>query len=95
MTPFVKMHGCGNDFVVLRAADLEALRLDAAALAPFVRRVCDRHYGIGADGLLAYARTDPATLHMTYWNRDGSATAPAASCASPGSAARCARRSFS
>ena len=71
MMPFVKMHGCGNDFVVLRSADLDALGLDAAAHADFVRRVCDRHFGIGADGLLAYSGGG-SNLRMAYWNRDGS-----------------------
>lgn len=72
MMPFVKMHGCGNDFVVLRAADLDALALDTAGLAAFVQRVCDRHYGIGADGLLAYTVHGEHRLRMVYWNRDGS-----------------------
>ena len=72
MMPFVKMHGCGNDFVVLRSADLDALALDAAALERFVQRACDRHYGIGADGLLAYAAGGDNRLRMAYWNRDGS-----------------------
>ena len=45
---FVKMHGLGNDFVVV---DALAERVDGepAALA---RRICDRHFGIGADGLI-------------------------------------------
>lgn len=74
MIPFVKMHGCGNDFVVVRAADLDALGLDAGALADFVRAVCARHVGIGADGLLAYAAQPNADrVRMRYWNRDGGA----------------------
>ena len=72
MTAFVKMHGCGNDFVVLRHADFEALHLDAASLPGFVRRLCDRHRGLGADGLLTYAATSGDRLRMRYWNRDGS-----------------------
>jgi diaminopimelate epimerase len=76
MIPFVKMHGCGNDFVLLRDLELqaaEALGLDAPELA---RRACDRHFGVGADGLLVYgprpARDGVPHLRMRYWNADGS-----------------------
>ena len=72
MTAFVKMHGCGNDFVVLRHADLEAFHFDSASLPRFVRDVCDRHHGLGADGLLTYATLSGERLRMHYWNRDGS-----------------------
>ena len=72
MTAFVKMHGCGNDFVVLRHADLEALALAPEAFRACVRRLCDRNFGIGADGLLSYDVTSPTHLRMRYWNRDGS-----------------------
>jgi len=71
MIPFVKMHGCGNDFVVVHTADLDALELGPEALADFVRRVCDRHFGLGADGVLAYAAAPPGALRMQYWNADG------------------------
>jgi diaminopimelate epimerase len=71
MIPFLKMHGCGNDFVVLRHPDFTAAALP---LAPpeLARRVCDRHYGIGADGLLIYEVLGPERLRMHYWNADGS-----------------------
>jgi diaminopimelate epimerase len=72
MIPFVKMHGCGNDFVVVRDRDLAALQLDASGLSAFVRSVCDRHFGLGADGLLSYdSRGEAAGVRMRYWNRDG------------------------
>ena len=71
MIPFVKMHGCGNDFVVVRDADLDVLDLDAATFVRFTRLVCDRHFGIGADGLLAYGPgSSSARVRMRYWNRD-------------------------
>jgi diaminopimelate epimerase len=89
--PFVKMHGCGNDFLVVREADLldgrpedDRWRVDPQLLA---RRSCDRHFGVGADGLLVYgprpARDGLPHLRMRYWNADGS---PAAMC---GNGARC------
>jgi len=46
--PFVKMHGAGNDFVVV---DRRALDL-GPDVAGFVRAACDRRQGIGADGVL-------------------------------------------
>jgi diaminopimelate epimerase len=68
---FVKMHGIGNDFVVVDGA-AEKVPGDPAALA---RRVCDRHAGIGADGLLLVLppeRGVEADLRMRVWNADGS-----------------------
>jgi len=61
---FTKMHGCGNDFVVVDGpAELSADR---------VREICDRRRGIGADGILvigaAQGRCWPVTIH----NADGS-----------------------
>ena len=66
--PFTKMNGAGNDFVMLdnRAGEIG---LDAAAIA----RLCDRHRGVGADGvLLVEASTNPAAAYrMRYYNADG------------------------
>ena len=66
---FTKMHGCGNDFIVVddRSIDLD---LDATAVA----MLCDRHFGIGADGMiLVRPATDPAAaFYMHYSNADGS-----------------------
>ncbi|HEX4864216.1 MAG TPA: diaminopimelate epimerase [Acidimicrobiales bacterium] len=66
-----KLHGVGNDFLVSLdpPAGFEA---DGTALA---RRLCDRHRGIGADGLIAGRRLDGtagAALSFRLWNADGS-----------------------
>ena len=56
--PFTKMHGLGNDFVVLNAADLHEfggaeIVCQWQQLAPvWAKALCDRHFGIGADGLI-------------------------------------------
>lgn len=66
--PFVKMTGAGNDFVVI---DNRAL---SHALTPAqIERLCDRRFGIGADGLLAVEpSTEPeADFRMRYYNSDG------------------------
>lgn len=63
---FVKMHGLGNDFVL---AEVEQLPPDTSDLA---RRLCDRHFGIGADGLVFILPSDQADLWMRIFNPDGS-----------------------
>lgn len=63
-----KYHGLGNDFLVLFAAEVPA---DSASLA---RRVCHRHRGIGADGLLVLTPTGRLGIDavMSLFNADGS-----------------------
>jgi diaminopimelate epimerase len=63
--PFVKMHGAGNDFIVID--DIPGL--DYVQLA---RRACDRHLGIGADDLLVLERSEKHEHRMRIINSDGS-----------------------
>jgi diaminopimelate epimerase len=63
---FTKMHGAGNDFVVVDARDLDR---DWAALAV---AVCDRHFGVGADGLILACPSAVADLRVRIFNPDGS-----------------------
>jgi diaminopimelate epimerase len=66
---FVKMHGAGNDFVVV---DRRPLTLDDSDVAAFVQAVCDRRRGVGADGVLFLeAGPDGFDFAMRYHNRDG------------------------
>jgi len=70
MIEFTKMHGAGNDFVVL---DATAQRLPP--LEAFSARICDRHFGIGADQVLVVERPTPgadAEFRMDIYNADGS-----------------------
>ena len=63
---FSKYHGTGNDFVMIEdVADKVELTSDLVAL------LCDRHKGIGADGLIRIAPSDRADFFMDYWNADG------------------------
>jgi diaminopimelate epimerase len=64
---FTKMHGAGNDFVVLDGVS-DAL----PPLEPLVQRLCDRHFGIGADQLLVVRPSQAADFRMEIWNADGS-----------------------
>jgi len=63
---FVKLHGTGNDFVVI---DARALDRDWPAVA---RAICDRHFGVGADGLILAAPSQRAEVRMRIFNADGS-----------------------
>ncbi|MDX1419435.1 MAG: diaminopimelate epimerase [Rubricoccaceae bacterium] len=71
VVPFTKMHGAGNDFVVL---DNRFLRFTDEELAGLARRYCPRRLGVGADGLLALdpPDADGADFRMRYRNADGS-----------------------
>lgn len=66
---FTKMHGIGNDFVVVDARD-RPLGLDAAQ----IRRLADRHRGVGFDQLLTIERSSDPDCAWAYgiWNTDGS-----------------------
>ncbi len=65
---FTKWQGCGNDFV-LADGRASGLPRDVAALS---RHVCDRHYGVGADGLIFVLPSDKADFCMRIFNADGS-----------------------
>ncbi|RDV83982.1 diaminopimelate epimerase [Ammonifex thiophilus] len=63
---FVKMHGLGNDFVVVMARTLPP---DTPELA---RKICRPHFGVGADGLVFILPSDEADIAMRIFNADGS-----------------------
>ena len=54
---FTKMHGDGNDFIVIDPCEVKG-----ADLAGLARKVCDRHFGVGADGILVPAPSQVADL---------------------------------
>ncbi|HOO76462.1 MAG TPA: diaminopimelate epimerase [bacterium] len=64
---FTKMQGAGNDFVLVENRD------GALDFTPeLIRRLCDRHYGIGADGVICAENSEVADLKMRIFNSDGS-----------------------
>jgi diaminopimelate epimerase len=65
--PFLKMHGTGNDFVVL-----DARKRVVALTKEEIVRVADRHFGIGCDQLLVLKKSDKADAFMQIFNADGS-----------------------
>ena len=64
---FTKMHGAGNDFLIFDPGEVVG-----ADLPTLARRSCDRHFGVGADGILIPRPTPDADLEMVYLNSDGS-----------------------
>lgn len=68
---FTKMHGAGNDFIVL---DNRWYRFSDEELADLAETWCPRRFGVGADGLLALgeAESDDVAYRMRYVNADGS-----------------------
>ena len=63
---FAKMQGTGNDFILVEA---EEAGRDWSALA---RAMCDRHFGVGADGLMLVLPSQRADVRMRLFNADGS-----------------------
>lgn len=66
---FVKMHGAGNDFVVIDGAKEQISEEQLPAIA---RHACDRNLGIGGDGIIVVLPSRAANFHMRMFNPDGS-----------------------
>ena len=78
--PFMKMHGLGNDFVVV-----DARARDIAMTEDLARTLGDRHRGVGFDQLAVMTK-GTGDVHLTFWNADGSMSAAC------GNATRCIAR---
>ena len=78
LVSFVKYEGAGNDFILIDDRE-ELFSADARLIAD----LCDRHFGIGADGLMTLQRSVEMDCSMRYYNADGS---PGEMC---GNGARC------
>lgn len=78
---FLKMHGLGNDFVML-----DARGVDVPLRAPLVRAIGDRNRGVGFDQLIVLRDGAGADVALEFWNADGSM---AGAC---GNGTRCAAR---
>jgi len=67
---FSKMHGIGNDFILANAVELNSGAIQS--LHDRSIALCDRHFGIGADGVILVARSAQADFQMRIFNADGS-----------------------
>ncbi|MBY0086746.1 diaminopimelate epimerase [Brevibacillus sp. M2.1A] len=66
---FTKLHGLGNDYVYVNCFEEDLSRVDLPELA---RRVSDRNFGIGGDGLILIMPSERADFRMRVFNNDGS-----------------------
>lgn len=66
--PFVKMQGCGNDFILVEGSDIPL----GVNLPEFAIKACNRNFGIGADGLILILPSEKADYKMQIINSDGS-----------------------
>ncbi|GBR72898.1 diaminopimelate epimerase [Candidatus Termititenax aidoneus] len=66
---FVKLEGLGNDFILFDALKDDLSAINFHELAP---KLCNRHFGIGADGLLIVRKSEKADFYMQVINADGS-----------------------
>jgi len=65
--PFLKVHGLGNDFLVV-----DSTKYRVPETPEFARAVCDRNFGVGADGVLYYQASEKGDFYMRILNSDGS-----------------------
>lgn len=67
LVPFFKYHGAGNDFIIIDNRQV-VIRTDDPSL---ISGLCNRHVGIGADGLILLTGHDEYDFEMKYFNADG------------------------
>ena len=67
MQKFEKWQGCGNDFIIINSINTE--KIDDAEK---IIKLCDRHFGIGADGVIYVLPSEVADVRMRIFNADGS-----------------------
>ena len=66
---FTKMHGCGNDYIYVNGF---AEKIEQSKKPELVRRLSDRHFGIGGDGVIFINPSKEADFEMEMYNADGS-----------------------
>lgn len=67
--PFLKLNGCGNDFIII---DNRNNLLENLCVSEFAKKVCRRKISVGADGLMLLEKSHTADFKMRYFNADGS-----------------------
>ena len=69
MIEFTKMHGLGNDYIYINQINGENVIGNVPA---FTRYICNRHFGVGADGIILINKSKVADIKMNIYNADGS-----------------------
>ena len=65
---FTKMHGCGNDYIYINGMEE---KIEPEKKPDLVRKMSDRHFGVGGDGVIFINASDAADFEMEMWNADG------------------------
>lgn len=68
MIEFTKMQGCGNDYVYINGF---TQKIDPEDKPEWVRKISDRHFGVGSDGAIFINPSKIADFEMEMWNADG------------------------
>lgn len=70
---FIKFHGFGNDYIVIESNELGGVT-DATRLGDFAKRICERHFGAGSDGIAVVTpwESSEANFQVRIFNPDGS-----------------------
>ena len=66
---FTKMQGCGNDYVYINGAEVD---FSPEKKVEIVKKLSDRHFGVGGDGVIFINPSDQADFEMEMYNADGS-----------------------
>ncbi len=70
---FTKFHGFGNDYIVISDDELTDAQIRSTGeISEFARRICNRHYGAGADGIAVVSSSETANFNVRIFNPDGS-----------------------
>ena len=76
VVPFVKASACGNDFLIIDGREIDGRDMDVVGMPPdlagLTRRICDRHQGVGADGVEWLSPAQGADVLARLFNADGS-----------------------
>ena len=75
---FIKFHGFGNDYIVIETKELADAGISTTnELGEFARRICNRHYGAGGDGIavVSQSEVEGADFHVRIFNPDSSEAA--------------------
>lgn len=64
---FTKMHGAGNDFLLV-----DGFKYNLDEIVPKIKKLCDRRFGVGGDGLIVALPSTECDVKMFYYNSDGS-----------------------
>jgi len=71
MIKFTKMHGLGNDYIYINTINNENV-IEKERVQSLARFLCNRHFGVGADGIILIEKSNIADFKMSIYNQDGS-----------------------